>query len=104
MQSLSHNPLTHHAILRTQQRGISQRDLTLALTHGMQVQQNGAAVFFLGRRHLPQGLSPAEADRLEGTTVVVARTGQVITTYRCQRVPRRIRKRTRRCRVAKRYV
>jgi hypothetical protein len=65
-----------------QQRAISQTALEMALRWGAPIEQNGATVFFLGRRHLPADLTPAAAARLEGTVAVVARDGAVITTFR----------------------
>jgi len=88
-------PLTAHATRRMQQRAISPAALDAVLRWGTQIEQNGATVFFLGRRHLPAELAPAEAARLEGTVAVVARDGAIITIFRCRRVPRRLRYRPR---------
>jgi hypothetical protein len=85
--------LTAHATRRMKQRAISQTALDAALRWGTPIEQNGATVFFLGRRHLPADLTPAEAARLEGTVVVVARNGTVITTFRSRRLPTVMRQR-----------
>jgi hypothetical protein len=87
--------LTSHASQRMDQRAVSAVGIRLAMRQGMQIEQHGATVFFLGRRHLPPGLPPAIAARLAGTVVVVARDGAILTTFRCQRVPRRMRYRSR---------
>jgi hypothetical protein len=65
------------------------------LRWGAPIEQNGATVFFLGRRHLPADLAPADAARLEGTVAVVARDGAVLTTFRCRRLPSVMRRRPR---------
>jgi len=87
--------LTPYATRRMQQRAISHAALDAVLRWGTRIEQNGATVFFLGRRHLPADLAPADAERLEGTTVVVARDGTLITTFRCRRLPSRMRRRPR---------
>lgn len=84
---------TEHAARRMRQRAISPAALNLALRRGVRIEQNGATVYFLGRRHLPADVAPADAPRLEGTAVVVARDGSVITAFRRRRLPRRIRRR-----------
>jgi hypothetical protein len=92
-QTLEH--LTPHAACRMQQRAISHAALDAVLRWGVCIEQNGATVFFLGRRHLPAELAPADAARLEGTVAVVARDGAVITTFRSRRLPSRMRRRPR---------
>ena len=87
--------LTRHATRRMQQRAISPAALDAVLRWGTQIEQNGATVFFLGRRHLPAELAPADAARLEGTVAVVARDGAVITTFRSRRLPSVMRRRPR---------
>ena len=88
--------LTPHATRRMQQRAISHAALDAVLRWGARIEQNGATVFFLGRRHLPADLTPADAARLEGTVAVVARDGAVLTTCRCHRLPSVMRRRPRR--------
>jgi hypothetical protein len=85
--------LTKHAVQRMQQRAISPAALDIVLRWGARIEQNGATVFFLGRRHLPAELAPADAARLEGTVAVIARDGALITTFRCRRLPSVIRRR-----------
>jgi hypothetical protein len=90
-RSLDH--LTEHATRRMQQRVTSQTALKMALRWGTRIEQSGATVFVLCRRHLPADLSPADAVRLEATVAMVPRDGAVITTFRCRRVlhrPRRV--------------
>ncbi len=84
--------LCPHARTRMRQRGISAQAIELAQAYGEPIHQNGATVFFLGRRHLPLETRSSDAHALAGT-VVVTRHGQVLTTFRCARVPRRLRRR-----------
>lgn len=85
--------LTEHAARRMRHRAISRAAIDLAFRRGERIEQNGATVYFLGRRHLPDGLVPAIASRWAGTAVVMARDGTVVTTFRRRRVPRRLRRR-----------
>jgi hypothetical protein len=85
--------ITKHVQQRLSQRAIDMDAVSLALNFGLKIEQNGATVHFLGRRQLPRGLSRDEADDLEGTTVVLARSGGVVTVYRTHRLPRIIRRR-----------
>lgn len=91
--------LTRHAAQRISQRGISLTSVDLTLKHGARIQQDGATLYFLGRRHLPPDVAPAESRRFEGTAVVVSRDGTLLTAYRIGRIPRRLRRRNcaRRC-------
>lgn len=87
--------LTQHAETRMNQRATSRSHLRLALEFGERIEQDGATVYFLGRRHLPVWLNPSEAERAEGTTAVVARDGAVITIFRRHRLARSLRRRGR---------
>jgi TPR repeat protein len=89
--------LTEHAARRMHQHGIRRNAVQAALWYGEAVEQNGATAFFLGRRHLPAGLRPAQAARLEGTTVVLSRDDRIVTVFRNAAGLRRVmRRRTRR--------
>ena len=79
--------ITAHATQRMHQRAIPPVALDAVLRWGARIEQNGATAFFLGRRHLPAGLPPADAARLEGMVVVVDREGAVITVFRCRHLP-----------------
>lgn len=96
MPTQTRESLTPHAARRMYQRAISHAALDTVLRGGARIEQNGATVFFLGRRHLPADLAPADAARLEGTVAVVARDGAVLTMFRCRRLPSVIRRRGRR--------
>jgi len=78
--------LTAHAQRRLARRNVPPNAVDYVLAHGRTIQRTGVTFFFLGRRDVP----PADrhtswASRLEGTTVLVASDGMVITVYRNHR-------------------
>lgn len=85
--------LSEHARLQASRRRIPVDLIALALCRGLQIQQNGAVIYHLGRRSLPPELPHELAARAEGITVVESRDGRVLTAYRARRVPRRMRQR-----------
>lgn len=89
-------PSTAHGGWRLKQRAIRHDAIMLALRRGEEINQDGAMLFFLGRRHLPDWMNEEEAAGYEGTTVVLGRDGKLITTYRTKRLPRELRRRGRR--------
>jgi hypothetical protein len=84
-------PATPHALRRMCQRRIDGTAVSLALQLGLEIEQDGAAVYFLSRRSVPRDVGPHMRHRLEGTTVVLSRDGQVITVFKTRRLPRRLR-------------
>ncbi|MGO8737138.1 MAG: DUF4258 domain-containing protein [Terriglobia bacterium] len=88
--------LTEHARTRMQQRSVSVHDLNLVLRHGLKIEQNRVRFYFLGRRHLPSSVLPAEREHLEGIVAVVTRDGQVVTVFRRKNLPRKVRSRCQR--------
>jgi hypothetical protein len=53
------------------------------LTHGRRIQRTGVTFYFLGRRDMPEvDQSASWASRLEGTVVLLAPDGEVVTVYR----------------------
>lgn len=75
--------ISKHARRRTSQRGISSDRIELAAMLGTRIDQDGATLFFLGRRQLDRrDISSRDRERLEGLTVIVSRDGAVITAYR----------------------
>ena len=86
-----HSPHTGHARSRGAQRNVAPDAVDYVLAHGRLIQRTGALFFFLGRRDTPpadRGMSWAA--RLEGTTVLLAPDGAVITIYRNRRGARAI--------------
>ena len=75
--------LTRHARCRGARRNVAPDAVEYVLAHGRMVRRTGVMFFFLGRRDIPVRDRCANwATRLEGTIVVVARDGSVITVYR----------------------
>lgn len=80
-----------HAARQAARRNIAPEALEYVLTYGRRIQRTGVTFYFLGRRDLPAADRPASwASRLEGTVVLLANDGQVITVYRHRRALRRI--------------
>lgn len=75
--------LTAHARKRGARRNVAPDAVDYVLAHGRMVQRTGVTFFFLGRRDIPLADGCASwALRLEGTTVLLAPDGMVITVYR----------------------
>ncbi len=85
--------LTEHAELRMNQRCISGMFIEVVIRYGERIQQNGAIIYFLGRRHVPSDVAPPQRDRLAGIVVILSRGGDGITAYHSQRLPRKLRRR-----------
>ncbi len=83
--------LTRHARCRGARRNVAPDAVEYVLTHGRRLQRTGATFYFLGRRDMPEGDRRASwASRLEGTVVLVAAGGEVVTVYRNRRALRAI--------------
>jgi hypothetical protein len=75
--------LSIHARRRGARRNVEPDAVDYVLAHGRMIQRTGVTFFFLGRRDVPsadRGMS--WASRLEGTIVLLASDGAVITVYR----------------------
>jgi hypothetical protein len=77
---------TDHARRRGARRNVEPDEVDYVLAHGRMIQRTGVTFFFLGRRDVP----PADRcmswiSRLEGTIVLLAPDGEVITVYRNRR-------------------
>ncbi|HEU5439578.1 MAG TPA: DUF4258 domain-containing protein [Ktedonobacterales bacterium] len=74
---------TKHARTRASRRNVALDAVEYVLDHGRIVYRTGVMFYFLGRRDIPPADRRASwAARLEGTTVLVALDGEVITVYR----------------------
>ena len=83
--------LTAHALARAAQRNVAPDAVDYVLTHGRRIQRTGVTFYFLGKRDMPPADRCASwATRLEGTIVVLAPDGEVITVYRNRRGTRAI--------------
>lgn len=84
--------LSKHAITRRLKRGLSDLQIALAMDFGQRVHGTGAEICFLGRRDIPDWIHPRYAARVEGTVVVLADDGTVVTAYRNPDAMRDLRK------------
>jgi hypothetical protein len=76
-------PHTRHARDRGARRNVAPDAVDYVLAHGRMIQRTGATFYFLGRRDVPPADRGASwAARLEGTIVLLAADGAVITIYR----------------------
>lgn len=74
---------TLHARRRSARRNVAPDAVEYVLAYGRMIQRTGVMFFFLGRRDIPACDRCASwAARLEGTIVIVAPDGAVITVYR----------------------
>jgi hypothetical protein len=77
---------TCHARTRGARRNIAPDAVQYVMAHGRIVHRTGATFYFLGRRDIPKRDRGASwASRLEGTIVIVAPGGVVVTVYRNRR-------------------
>lgn len=77
--------LSSHALMRMAQRNLSAEDVEYVLRHGCRVRSGGALHCFLRADDIPDA-DRKEAERLEGTTVLLDRGGRsIITVYRNRR-------------------
>jgi hypothetical protein len=82
---------TKHARTRGARRNVAPEAVDYVLAYGRAVQRTGVTFFFLGWRDMPQADRCASwATRLEGTIVVMAQDGAIITVYRNRRGSRAI--------------
>lgn len=80
-----------HAARRAARRNVRRDGVAYVLVYGRLCFRTGARFFFLGARDLPyEDRCDPWAARLVGTVVVMASDGEIITTYRNRRAPRRI--------------
>jgi hypothetical protein len=83
--------LTRHARRRGARRNVAPDAVDYVLTHGRRIQRTGVTFYFLGRRDMPEDDRRASwASRLEGTVVLLAGDGEVVTVYRNRRALRAI--------------
>lgn len=90
---------SEHARRRCAQRNIETVAMEMARQYGRVVHRTGVVFYFLGRRDIPVSLRQHEGcRRMEGTTVVAAGDGEVITVYRNPAGLRKIKKKAK-CRL-----
>jgi hypothetical protein len=75
--------LTDHARGQGARRNVEPDAVTYVLEHGRMIRRTGVIFYFLGRKDVPPSdRCMSWATRLEGTTVLQAANGAVITVYR----------------------
>jgi hypothetical protein len=89
--------MSPHGWKRCQQRHFCDEDLDFVWTHGQEIHHTGVIFYFLGRWDIPSHLRKHESFRkLEGTTLLVSLTDELITVYRNKTACREIRKKDKR--------
>lgn len=79
-------PFTKHARKRGARRNIAPDAVEYVLAYGRMIQRTGVTFFFLGRSDIPPtDRRVSWASRLEGSIVLLASDGEVITMYRNRR-------------------
>jgi hypothetical protein len=82
----SRPPYTRHARGRGARRNVEPDAVDYVLAHGRMIQRTGVTFYFLGRRDMPASdRGTSWAARLEGTIILQASDGAVITLYRNRR-------------------
>ncbi|MBI3957297.1 MAG: DUF4258 domain-containing protein [Chloroflexi bacterium] len=77
--------LSNHALTRMAQRNLSAEDVEYVIQFGYLVRSGGALHYFLRYDDIPK-VDRKRVQRLEGTTVLMDRSGQfIITVYRNRR-------------------
>lgn len=80
-----------HGAHRATRRNVRRNGVAYVILHGRLYHRTGARIFFLGARDLPfEDRRDPWASRLVGTVVIMASSGQVITTYRNRRASHHI--------------
>lgn len=94
-QTGSNFQMTHHAIQRMQQRGISLLQIEAVLTYGRTIQEGRVVRQMIGRNEVAQySREGINLSAMQGVHLVLAEDGSVITVFRSQslrryRAPRR---------------
>ena len=87
--------ITQHAQKRCAQRNIDEQALKIVLRYGRKLHRTGVIFYFLGWSDLPLELRKKDHfARLQGTTLLVSKEGELITAYRDRTGWRKIRKKS----------
>ncbi len=91
-------PFTRHAHRRGARRNLAPDAVDYVVAYGRMIQRTGVTFYFLGWRDIPPHDRRASwATRLEGTIVLVASDGEIITVYRNRRGLRTIQRKMKYC-------
>ncbi|HEY9721535.1 MAG TPA: hypothetical protein V6D47_05950 [Oscillatoriaceae cyanobacterium] len=89
--------LSHHAIRRASQRGLSEDEIAFVFYFGRRLHRTGIQFVFLGARDIPRHFKRSHG-HLAGATLLIAPDGTVLTVYKNQAAWRTIKKKTKRSR------
>ena len=74
---------TDHSARRCAQRGFHDKDVRYVFAHGRKIHRTGITFYFLGRKDIPrEDWHQEEYRRMEGTTLLVAENGAILTVYK----------------------
>lgn len=77
--------LTQHAVIRMQQRGISEADINTVMRFGRSIRSKALMYYVLGRKEIQRyAVLGFNFSDLHGLQVLVSAEGKVVTTYRNQ--------------------
>lgn len=77
--------LTQHAVIRMQQRGITETDIRMVIRFGRRIRVKAITYYVLGRKEIQRyAVRGFNFSDLHGLQVLVCAEGKVITTYRNQ--------------------
>ena len=89
--------LTNHALKRINQRGISNRELELALEFGCIIHNAGAKFVFVRKKDIPKDLPGSIAEKIEGIVIVMNPfDGTILTVYKNRNALKNIKRKIRR--------
>lgn len=73
---------SRHSRLRSQQRGIENDAICIALEYGKVFLKQGLQFYVLGKKYLPPNLPPGLSEKFQNTVVVLSQQGTIITCYK----------------------
>jgi hypothetical protein len=78
--------MSGHALERAAQRNIQTSDIAFVMAYGQRFYTGEAIQYFLGRRDIPEQYHSDDCVmKLEGTTLITAHDGTLITLYKNKR-------------------
>lgn len=83
---------TNHSLIRSNQRGISNLAISLAIEYGRCFQRQGLDFFVLGTKSLPKNIENNIKEKIENTVVILTPNNEIITCYKERNAMRHISK------------
>jgi hypothetical protein len=88
---------TNHALIRMNQRKISDKMLKLALRYGCVIYNAGAKFVFVRKKDVPEDLPKAVAEKIEGIVIVINPVDEtIVTVYKNKDALREIKRKIKR--------